>query len=189
MSWSHPPLWTITIQRLTPTFRLEQTGLRSLAHCFPPLPGKAIKLLFSTSPKTVSLRFSSVSGHTGYPTSERQSRSHNEEVTYVKPQEAWVRSAGIAGSTGHPGHLPRRALCHCGSLSHRASLVQVCSPLGCCQLGRACMTVTFLCKAFLTNFEWFFSHVCMLTCIQLFTTLQTAPRQALLSMEFSRQEY
>ena len=39
--------------------------LRALACCSPPLPGKAIKLSFSTSPKTLSMRFSSAPVYRG----------------------------------------------------------------------------------------------------------------------------
>ena len=52
----------------TSHYRL-QVGTHSfegISPLWPPLPGKAIKLFFSTSPKTLSLRFNSVSGYRGW---------------------------------------------------------------------------------------------------------------------------
>ena len=46
-----------------------QVGTHSfegISPLWPPLPGKAIKLFFSTSPKTLSSRFNSVSGYRGW---------------------------------------------------------------------------------------------------------------------------
>ena len=58
-SWSHPFLWTIAIKLLTaPPGR--DTQFWEYLPAVPPLPGKAIKLFFSISPKTLSLRFNSV---------------------------------------------------------------------------------------------------------------------------------
>ena len=51
----------------TPHYTL-QVGTHSfegISPLWPPLPGKAIKLFFSTSPKTLSLRNNSVSGYRG----------------------------------------------------------------------------------------------------------------------------
>ena len=62
MSRSHPLRRTMAVQLLATHSRSGHTVLRALAHC-PRLPGKAIKLFFSTSPKTLSPRFNSVSGH------------------------------------------------------------------------------------------------------------------------------
>ena len=58
MSGSHP-LWTITIKLLTILSKWGHIvfwGRRSLCH---PLPGKVIKLSFSTSPQTLFPRFDS----------------------------------------------------------------------------------------------------------------------------------
>ena len=59
-SWPHP-LWTITIKLLTILSKLGDTVFRGRSLPCPPLPGKVIKLSFSTSPKTLSprIRFSS----------------------------------------------------------------------------------------------------------------------------------
>ena len=65
-SWSRP-LWTMTIKLLT-TYHL-QVGTHSfegISLLWPLLPGKAIKLFFSTSPQTLSPRFNSVSGYRGH---------------------------------------------------------------------------------------------------------------------------
>ena len=48
-SWSH----LITIKLLTTLSKLGHMGFEGISPLWPPLPGKAIKLFFSTSPKTL----------------------------------------------------------------------------------------------------------------------------------------
>ena len=71
-SWSHS-LWTITIK--SPSG--DTIVWRALACCGPPLPGKVIKLSFSTLPKILSLKFDSVPV---YRVGERQHQAHTEAV-------------------------------------------------------------------------------------------------------------
>ena len=63
-SWSRP-LWTIIIKFVTTPSRLEHTVFEGISPLWPPLPGEAIMLFFSTSPKTLSPRFNSVLGYRG----------------------------------------------------------------------------------------------------------------------------
>ena len=59
MSWSCP-LWTIVIKILTTVSR-SGDSFESLIWLWSPLSGKLIRIFFSTSPKTLSLRCNSVS--------------------------------------------------------------------------------------------------------------------------------
>ena len=61
-NWSYLPLWTIAITLLPIPSRWGHI-FEGISPLWPPLPGKAMKLSFSTSPKTLSLRFNSVSGY------------------------------------------------------------------------------------------------------------------------------
>ena len=54
------PLWTTTIKLLTTHLQGGTHSFEGISPLWPPLPAKAIKLLFSTSPKTLSRRFNSV---------------------------------------------------------------------------------------------------------------------------------
>ena len=57
------------------TYHPLQAGTHSsegMSPLWPPLPGKAVKLFFSTSPKLLSLRFNSVSGYRGQLQLHRQ---------------------------------------------------------------------------------------------------------------------
>ena len=62
-------MWTLilTIKLLTTPPPRPSLGhsFEGVSPLWPPLPGKAIKLLFSTSPKTLSLKFNSVLGYRG----------------------------------------------------------------------------------------------------------------------------
>ena len=59
--WSHP-LWIITIKLLTTPSRFRPHSFEDFSRLRPPWPGKAIKLFFSTSAKTLPLSFNSVLG-------------------------------------------------------------------------------------------------------------------------------
>ena len=61
---SHP--WTMAIKLLTKSFWVGHTVFEGRSLLCPPLPGKAIKLFFSTSSKTLSLRFDSAPVHRGW---------------------------------------------------------------------------------------------------------------------------
>ena len=63
MSWARP-LWTITIKLLTNPSRSGHS-FEGISPLWPPLPGKALKLFSSTSPKTLSLGFNSLLGCRG----------------------------------------------------------------------------------------------------------------------------
>ena len=73
--YQQPRPWTIAIKFLTKSRPLSrppppaQVGTQSfwgMSPLCPPLPGKAVKLIFSTSPKTSSLRFNSAPVHRGW---------------------------------------------------------------------------------------------------------------------------
>ena len=53
------PLFTVNTKLITIFPKWRRLVLRALALCVPPSPDKVIKLSFSTSPKTLSLRFGS----------------------------------------------------------------------------------------------------------------------------------
>ena len=77
-------LWTITVKLLT-TLPRAGHSFEGISPLGPPLPGRAIKLFFSTSPKTLPLKFNSVSGYRGqmqlqYP------------VKRYMPKEEWLVS-------------------------------------------------------------------------------------------------
>ena len=78
LSWPCP-LWTITI-KLTILSKWGHSfwGRRPLC---PPLPGKVIKLSFSTSPKTLSPRFASPPAYREAEFSASQSRWDSEEFS------------------------------------------------------------------------------------------------------------
>ena len=64
-NWSHP-LWIITVKLLTTPSRSGHLVFRAWASPLrPPLPDTSIKLFFSTSPETLSLRFNLVAGCRG----------------------------------------------------------------------------------------------------------------------------
>ena len=110
---------------------------------WPPLPGKAIKLFFSTSPKSLSLRFNSVSGYRGQISAtlpvKGRAGSHNEEATCVRrPREAQVKPAGVAGEHWSPGRLPTWAVCPlCLPAPRSWGPVEVCSPTRALPTGRS----------------------------------------------------
>ena len=52
-SWLHPPLWAITTKLLA-TPSSQDNSFEGISLWWPLVPGKAIKLFFSTSPKTLS---------------------------------------------------------------------------------------------------------------------------------------
>ena len=53
ISWSHP--WTIPVKLFPALFKSGHTVLGGMSLLWPPLPGKAIKLFISASPKSLSL--------------------------------------------------------------------------------------------------------------------------------------
>ena len=59
-SYLQPHPWTTAIKLLTKFPWVGTQFLKGTSLLYPPLPGKSIKLFFSTSPKTLSPRFSSV---------------------------------------------------------------------------------------------------------------------------------
>ena len=65
MSYSLPPLWTVSMRLLT-TLSSAGHSLTGISLPWPPLPRKAIKRFFSTSPKTPSLHFYSASVNRGW---------------------------------------------------------------------------------------------------------------------------
>ena len=75
--WQSHPFWTITMKLLTTLSREGHVVLMAWVCCGPSLPGKAVKLFFSTSPKILSLRFSLIQrSNFGY-TSRKQNTSSN----------------------------------------------------------------------------------------------------------------
>ena len=64
MNWSSSPLCTITVRISVPS-RLRHS-FEGISLLWTLLPGKVIKLFFSTSPKTLFLIFSSVPGYRGW---------------------------------------------------------------------------------------------------------------------------
>ena len=59
--------WSRLLYYKTPHYPLQVRthSFEGIIPLWSPLPGKAIKLFFSTSPKTLSLRFNTVSGYRG----------------------------------------------------------------------------------------------------------------------------
>ena len=64
MSWSHP-LQTITVKLLTTPLQVRTRSFQGISPVWPAFPGKVIKLFFSTSLKTLSLRFNLLSEYRG----------------------------------------------------------------------------------------------------------------------------
>ena len=65
MNYSRPPLWTITMRLLTTPSRAGHS-LTGISLPWLPLPSKAIKQFFSTSPKTLSPHFCSAPVNRGW---------------------------------------------------------------------------------------------------------------------------
>ena len=62
--YQQPHPWTTAIE-LTKSPQVGTHSFEDMSLLCPPLPGKAIKLFFSTSPQTLSLRFNSALLHRG----------------------------------------------------------------------------------------------------------------------------
>ena len=91
-------LWTITIK--SPSG--DTIVWRALARCVPPLPGKVIKLSFSTLRKILSLKFDSVPV---YRAGELQHQAHTEAV------RIWVLGEQGVFSVSPPCASPLLKLC------------------------------------------------------------------------------
>lgn len=70
MNYSCPPLWTITMRLLTTPSRAGHS-LTGISLPWLPLPSKAIKWFFSTSPKTLSPHFYSAPVNRGWISTTR----------------------------------------------------------------------------------------------------------------------
>ena len=113
-SWARPAPWTIPIKLITAS--RGETVLRTLAHCnLTPLPGKAIKLFFSTSPpkrKEMNLvcphckewtQFlpGNWDTHLGYigsflcPSTHRYQESHNGQRAVLAPNIPWEKDYSL----------------------------------------------------------------------------------------------
>ena len=102
--YQRPHPWTIWLLPAPP----PQVGIHSfegINPLCPPLPGKAIKLFFSTSPKTLSPRFNSVSGSRGRIRLQvlivRESSLTNPVFPLVHSSQSPFHVAGVGGG-GQP---------------------------------------------------------------------------------------
>ena len=90
--YQQPCPWTIAMKLLTKSPKLDTEFWEARACCVPPLPGKAIKLFFSTSSKTLSPRFNSALLHRGRVLGiikKHQTKSCSAFSTQGSPIESW----------------------------------------------------------------------------------------------------
>ena len=101
------PLCTITVMLLNtatapqPPPHLGHTVLRTVAHCGPPLPDKAIKVFFLTSSRTRSRRINSVLGHRCWLQLQEEDTHENsplDSLPFLLPEEPDDRSGGRSRS-------------------------------------------------------------------------------------------
>ena len=98
--------WTITIKLLSILSKLEHIVFRGSSPLFPPLLGKVIKLSFSTSPKTLSPRFSSAPV---YRKAELSASCSLQFCSFPGHFPYWFSKPGVLGTLSCTGFRGRDA--------------------------------------------------------------------------------